>query len=57
MNLTFRGDAAFAKPEIYEYLEENGSSIRLPANEILQKEIKHLLARPVTATTKTDSAV
>ena len=57
MNLTFRGDAAFAKPEIYEYLEENGSSIRLPANEILQKEIKHLLARPVMATTKTDSAV
>jgi len=45
----FRGDAAFAKPEIYEYLEENGFlyAIRLPANDILQKEIKHLLTRPV----------
>jgi len=30
----FRGDAAFAKPEIYEYLEEKGLlyAIRLPAN-------------------------
>jgi hypothetical protein len=41
----FRGDAAFAKPEIYEYLEERGFlyAIRLPANEVLQEEIKHLL--------------
>jgi len=31
----FRGDAAFAKPEIYDYLEENGYlyAIRLPAND------------------------
>ena len=45
----FRGDAAFAKPDIYEYLEENGFlyAIRLPANDILQKEIRHLLTRPV----------
>ena len=45
----FRGDAAFAKPEIYEYLEENSFlySIRFQANDILQKEIKHLLTRPV----------
>ena len=45
----FRGDAAFAKPEIYEYLESKGFlyAIRLPANDILQKEISHLLSRPV----------
>jgi len=45
----FRGDAAFTKPEIYEYLESNGFlyAIRLPANEILQKEIQHLWTRPV----------
>ena len=45
----FRGDAAFTKPEIYEYLESNGFlyAIRLPANDILQNEIRHLLTRPV----------
>jgi tRNA A37 threonylcarbamoyladenosine synthetase subunit TsaC/SUA5/YrdC len=45
----FRGDAAFAKPELYEYLEENGFlyAIRLPANDILQKLIEHLLTRRV----------
>lgn len=45
----FRGDAAFAKPEIYEYLEENGLlyAVRLPANDVLYDEIKHLLIRPV----------
>ena len=44
-----RGDAAFAKPEIYEYLEEKGLlySIRLPSNDVLYDEIKHLLIRPV----------
>jgi len=45
----FRGDAAFAKPEIYDYLEENGYlyAIRLPANDILYDKIRHLLTRPV----------
>ena len=45
----FRGDAAFAKPEIYEYLEEKGLlyAIRLRANDLLYDEIKHLLIRPV----------
>ena len=45
----FRGDAAFAKPEIYEYLEENSLlyAIRLPANERLYEKIRHLLTRPV----------
>jgi hypothetical protein len=46
--LLFRGDAAFAKPEIYEYLELTviEYAIRLPANDILEQEIKHLLKRP-----------
>lgn len=45
----FRGDAAFAKPEIYEYLEGKGLlyAIRLPANQLLQGKIGHLLTRPV----------
>ena len=45
----FRGDAAFAKPEVYDYLEEKGFlyAIRLPANDVLQRTIKHLLNRPV----------
>ncbi len=44
-----RGDAAFAKPEIYEFLEAEDYSyaIRLPTNPILQKSITHLLTRPV----------
>jgi hypothetical protein len=49
VRLLFRGDAAFAKPEVYEYLElrDIGYAIRLPANEMLQEHIKHLLKRPV----------
>ena len=49
VRLLFRGDAAFAKPEVYEYLEPRdiGYAIRLPANEVLQEHIKHLLKRPV----------
>ena len=45
----FRGDAAFAKPEIYEYLggERFYVCYRLPANEVLVKEVQHLLNRPV----------
>ncbi len=45
----FRGDAAFANPEVYEYLEGRGFlyAIRLPSNDVLQKEIQHLLTRPV----------
>ncbi|MFC1904182.1 IS1380 family transposase, partial [Chloroflexota bacterium] len=49
VRLLFRADAAFAKPEVYEYLESRdiGYAIRLPANEVLQEHIKHLLRRPV----------
>jgi hypothetical protein len=45
----FRADAAFAKPEIYELLEAEGirDAIRLPANQVLQRRIGHLLTRPV----------
>ena len=47
--LYFRGDAAFAKPELYELLEAEdiGYAIRLPANRVLQGRIGHLLTRPV----------
>ena len=45
----FRADAAFAKPEIYEALEERGVkyAIRIPANESLEWDIAELLTRPV----------
>ena len=49
IRLLFRADAAFAKPEAYEYLEQRdiGYAIRLTANEVLQEHIKYLLKRPV----------
>ena len=49
VRLYFRGDAAFASPDIYEYLEAEGFlyAIRLPANTVLQESIAHLLTRPV----------
>ncbi|MFY9720667.1 MAG: IS1380 family transposase [Candidatus Cybelea sp.] len=48
-SIAFRGDAAFAQPSMYEYLESEGIeyAIRLPANQILQAEIADLLKRPV----------
>ena len=44
-----RADAAFAKPEVYEALEERGVkyAIRIPANDILQRDIEELLKRPM----------
>jgi hypothetical protein len=47
--VVFRADAAFAKPEIYEALEERGVkyAIRIPANENLERDISELLTRPV----------
>jgi hypothetical protein len=44
-----RGDAAFALPDVYEYLEAEGFqyAIRLPANQVLQAQIAPLLTRPV----------
>ena len=48
-HIAFRGDAAFAQPSMYEYLEAEGIdyAIRLPANQILQGRIADLLKRPV----------
>jgi Transposase DDE domain group 1 len=45
--VAFRADAAFAKPEIYEALEERGVkyAIRIPANENLERDIVELLKR------------
>jgi hypothetical protein len=45
----FRGDAAFASPEICEFLETEGMgyAIRLPTNRVLQDKIGYLLKRPV----------
>jgi Transposase DDE domain group 1 len=47
--VVFRADAAFAKPELYEALEERNVkyAIRLPANDNLQRNIAELLTRPV----------
>ena len=49
MRRFFRADAAFARPEVYEFLEAEGYAyaIRLPANAVLQRAIAPLLARPV----------
>ena len=45
----FRGDAAFAKPEIYEYCEEQRITyfIRLPGNGSLDRLVAPHLSRPV----------
>jgi hypothetical protein len=47
--VVFRADAAFAKPEIYEALEQREVkyAIRLPANDNLERDIAELLIRPV----------
>ena len=45
----FRADAAFANPELYEYLEAEGFeyAIRLPGNDALLRDIEPMLTRPV----------
>jgi hypothetical protein len=47
--VVFRADAAFAKPEIYEALEECGVTyaVRLPAHNSLERDMAELLTRPV----------
>jgi Transposase DDE domain group 1 len=47
--VAFRADAAFAKPEIYEALEERGVkyAIRIPSNDNLERDIAELVVRPV----------
>ena len=45
--MAFRADAAFAKPEIYDTLEQRDVdyAIRMPANKSLEVEIEDLLFR------------
>jgi hypothetical protein len=47
--VVFRADAAFAKPELYEALEQRKVKyvIRLPANDNLERKVAQLLKRPV----------
>ena len=44
----FRGDAGFAFPELYEFLEDEAFwyAIRLKSNQVLERHIEHLLTRP-----------
>jgi hypothetical protein len=46
--VAFRGDAAYAKPEVYESSEERGVqyAIRMPSNKSLELEIEDILFRP-----------
>ncbi len=45
----FRPDAAFANPEVYEFLDAQGYkyAIRLPANNVLQESIGYQPKRPI----------
>ena len=45
----FRGDAAFAIPELYSFLEDENYeyTIRLKSNAVLERQIRHLLTRQV----------
>jgi hypothetical protein len=49
LRLHFRADAAFANPDVYEYLEAEGIkyAIRISTNQVLQARIGYLLTRPV----------
>jgi hypothetical protein len=49
LSRSFRGDAGFANPEIYEFLESErfDYTIRLPANDNLYREIEPYLKRPL----------
>jgi hypothetical protein len=46
--VVFRADAAFAKPEVCEAVEQRGVkyAIRIPANDGLERDIAELLTRP-----------
>jgi len=47
--LYFRADAAFASPDMYEYLEESQVlyAMRIKANSQLYDHVEHLMTRPV----------
>ncbi len=46
--VTFRDDAEFGKPVVYEALEKHGVDypIRIPANQSLELEVEDILFRP-----------
>jgi hypothetical protein len=48
VRLYVRGDAAFAAPGLYDYLESEGVlyAIRIKTNKLLQEHVAHLLRRP-----------
>ena len=48
-DVVVRADAAFAKPELYDALETRGVryAIRIPSNDILEREVEELLRRSV----------
>jgi hypothetical protein len=45
----FRGDSAFASPKLFRLLEAESYwyAIRLKANAVLERQIAHLMKRPV----------
>jgi hypothetical protein len=47
--VSFRAEAAIARPEVYEALEEQGVNyaVRIPGNDNLERDIAELLTRPV----------
>ena len=51
LNRYLGGDAGFANPEVYEFLEAEGYlyTIRFPANTVLHQGIQHLMTRCVLA--------
>src|SRR5262245_43038922 len=55
----FRGDAAFAAPELMKLLEAEGYryAIRLKANAVLERHVAHLLKRPVGRPSKRPKVV
>src|SRR6202035_1917833 len=57
--VVFRADAAFAKPELYEALEERDVkyAIRLPANDNLQRDIEVVDPASGTAESQAGGAV
>ncbi len=55
----FRGDAAFASPKLFRLLEAESYwyAIRLKANAVLERQIAHLMKRPVGRPSKKPKAI
>jgi Transposase DDE domain group 1 len=55
----FRGDAAFASPKLFRLLEAESYwyAIRLKANAVLERQVAHLLKRPVGRPSKTPKVI